>query len=182
MTGHDPGGLVRRRLPPDITTSAQYAGDNDCYRLRLTRRWGDGDAVLVIMMNPSTATEDVDDPTVAKVTTMARHWSGGRFGKLLVGNVFAYRATDQAELMRVPDPIGPGNNDALIAMASRAQMVVMAYGTPKAKALRQRGPAVADMLLARGHRLFALQLSKQGIPWHPLYLPNITTPTLWKEP
>lgn len=104
------------------------------------------------------------------------------FGTLLVGNVFAYRATDQAELAKVEDPIGPDNDTHLLAMASEAGLVVFAYGTPKVVRLRQRGPAVARMLLAAGIQPHALRIGAAGDPWHPLFLPDATDPVVFHVP
>jgi hypothetical protein len=78
------------------------------------------------MMNPSMAEICVDDPTVAKVTRMARYWCCGMFGTLLVGNCFAYRAADQDFLAAVTDPIGPDNDAHLLAMAGETDLVVIA--------------------------------------------------------
>jgi hypothetical protein len=181
---HNPGGKVMLPLAPDVTGGAVFGGPNDCFRYGLHRTWdARAGVVLVIMMNPSTANPMFDDPTIAKVTRMARRWKGGIFGTLLVGNMFAYRATDQAELGRVADPIGPDNDARLIEMArmtGSARLVVFAYGAPKVKALRARGKAVARILIdAEGVWPCALRVGKAGHPWHPLYLPDSTQPEPW---
>ena len=56
------------------------------YRYRLTRRWGDGGAVAFVMLNPSTADAEKDDPTIRRCIGFAREW---RFGRLIVVNLFA---------------------------------------------------------------------------------------------
>lgn len=175
---HDPGGRRMIALPPFVLTSAVFGGPGDCYRYRLSRTWGPGPACLLVMMNPSTADHRHDDPTVAKVRRMAAAWG---FGTLLVGNVHAYRCTDQARLAEAADPCGPDNDAHLLGMAAEAAMIVMAYGTPKIAALQARGPAVARMLTEAGHTLHALRLSAAGVPWHPLYLPDSTRPAVWME-
>ena len=131
------------------------------------------------MMNPSTAGERTNDPTVAKVTKMAARWRDGAFGAPYVGNVFADRATDQSALGKVTDPIGPENDRYLVAMAAVAKLVVFAYGQPKVARLRSRGPAAARMLLANGAQPHALRVGAAGHPWHPLYLPDDTVPVPW---
>ncbi|MBX9594697.1 MAG: DUF1643 domain-containing protein, partial [Roseomonas sp.] len=159
---------------------AVFGGPGDCYRYLLGREWDAAKpTVLFDMMNPSTARADVDDATIAKVTKFARRWD---FGRLLIGNVHAYRCTDQARLAETPDPVGPENDAHLLAMAAEAKLIIMAYGTPKIAALRARGPAVARMLEAAGHRLHALRVSTAGVPWHPLYLPDDTHPAPWTAP
>lgn len=158
-------------------TTAVFGGPRDCYRYSLARDWDRAlPAVLFVMMNPSTADAFADDATIAKVTKFARRWG---FGRLLIGNVHAYRCTDQARLVETPDPIGPDNDGHLLAMAAEASRIVMAYGTPKIVALRARGPAVARMLIAAGHKLHALRVSVAGVPWHPLCLPDDTEPHPW---
>jgi hypothetical protein len=176
---HNPGGKVMIPLKPDVIGWATFGGPNDCYRYCLARSWpSDKGTVLVIMMNPSTANPLFDDPTIAKVTRMARRWHGGVFGYLLVGNVFAYRATQQAELDRVPAPVGPDNDGHLIAMAHRADLVVFAYGAPKTKTLQRHGPAVVHMLRSAGIKPHVLRMGALA-PWHPLYLPDSTEPQPW---
>lgn len=167
-------------LSAGVRGSAVFGGAGGCYRYRLGREWDSSlPAVLFVMMNPSTASAFADDATIAKVTKFARRWS---FGRLLIGNVHAYRCTDQARLAETPDPVGPENDAHLLAMAGEASRIVMAYGTPKLVALRARGPAVARRLIAAGHALYALRVSAAGVPWHPLYLPDDTQPVAWSPP
>ena len=99
------------------------------------------------MMNPSTADPSADDPTVAKCRRFAVKWG---YGGMYVGNTFAYRATDQSRLAQIPDPIGPDNDRHLLAMAADSALVVFAYGQPKHRTLRARGPAVARLLQDQG--------------------------------
>lgn len=179
-TVHDPGGKVRLPLAPTITASAIFGGDRDQYRYRLTRAWAPDAArrmVLFVMMNPSTADASVDDPTVAKCGRYARAWG---YGGLMVCNVFAYRATDQRELAKVADPIGPDNDKWLKVSASAAEKIVMAYGTPREPRLRERGVVVARTLSLMGFALHVLALSQGGIPMHPLYLRGDLQPQPWE--
>jgi hypothetical protein len=135
------------------------------------------DSVLFVMMNPSTADPFVDDPTVAKCQRYARAWG---YGTLLVGNTFAYRATNQKQLLQVADPVGPLNDEWLLKMAAQAGIIVLAYGKPHDK-LRQRGRDVAGVLRREGYKLHMLKLCKDGTPSHPLYLRGTLTPTLFGE-
>ena len=175
---HDPGGKVRQKLASDVVTTALFGGTNNEFRYRLSRRWGTGAHILFIMMNPSTADLEVDDPTVAKCGRLARRWG---YAGLMVGNTFAYRATEQSRLAEVPDPVGPDNDHHLVEMALDAAMTVFAYGTPKHPALRARGPDVVRMIRAAGGQSYVLKLSKQGIPYHPLYLSESLEPFLWLD-
>ena len=151
------------------------------YRYSLSRPLPGGDhgPVLFIMLNPSTADETEDDPTIRRCLGFARAW--GR-EKLLVGNLFALRATDPRELSRASQPIGEDfagerNNEWLIAMAEDVDLVIAAWGVHGA--LFERGRKVREMLAVRGVQLHHLGLTKAGHPRHPLYLRGDTQPVGW---
>ncbi len=181
VPAHNPNGKVRLRPLADVQCGAVF-GRPDCYRYRLWRSWAAGKTALVVMMNPSTADAHANDPTVFKVVKMARRWLHGAVGTLLVGNVFAYRTTDQATLGAVEDPVGPDNDAHLLDMARSADLVVFAYGKPKIARLRARGPAVARTMIEAGIEPHVLRLSRSGVPWHPLYLPDDIQPVRWQPP
>ncbi|WP_018979735.1 DUF1643 domain-containing protein [Saccharibacter floricola] len=172
---HHVGSSTPLRLADDIVSTAIYDGPQDCYRYSLKRVWdATRPLIMWVMMNPSVATEVGDDRTVAKCQRYARAWG---YGGIYVGNSFAYRCTDQKRLLEIPDPIGPQNDASLLEMAADAHTIVLAYGTPQAKALRSRGTAVAQLLSQAGHEITALRLSRKGgRPEHPLYLPASLTP------
>ena len=175
--GHDPGGKVSLPLPAGMRGSAVFGGANDEYRYELTRLWDVSlPAMMLVMMNPSTADVNYNDPTVAKGCRYAQAWG---YGRLLVGNVFAYRSTSPEGLMQVEDPVGPENDWRLLGMASRAHLIVFAYGQPH-RSLRDRGPKVAAAFREAGHDLHVLRLAKNGVPWHPLYLPGDAKPLRWE--
>jgi hypothetical protein len=176
---HNPGGKIRLVVPAHIQSTAVFGGPADCYRYQLIRTW---DAArphaMFVMMNPSTADPLVDDPTVAKCGRLARAWN---YGGIHIGNTFAYRATDQIRLTEIPDPIGPDNDRHLIEMAKSAGIVIFAYGQPRHPALRPRGLALARLMIERaGITPHILRLSKNGTPWHPLYLPESLKPIPWE--
>lgn len=181
FAAHDPGGKRSFPLPYGVVGDATYGGPDDCYRYlaeylkmpsgRTTLR-----TLMVVGMNPSTATELVFDPTVAKLWRLAQRWG---FDRLIMTNTYAYRATHQMRLLEVENPIGPDNDWYLYNGALRASLLLMAYGTPHHRSLHDRGPAVAEMLRARGHKLHVLKLSKDGRPYHPLYLPDSLVPVPW---
>ena len=171
---HHVGDSRPLRLSEDVISTAHYDGPGDCYRYTLKRVWDETKPMVMwLMMNPSVATELGDDRTVAKCQRYARAWG---YGGIFVGNSFAYRCTDQKRLLEVDDPIGPDNDRHLLEMAKAADLVVLAYGAPQAKALRPRGTAVARMLAHHGVKVTALRLSKTGRPEHTLYLPGVLTP------
>lgn len=170
---HDPGGKVRLPLSADVQSWAEFGGKIQEYRYALRRVWDDSlRSVLFVLMNPSTADPFVDDPTVAKCQRYARAWG---YGTLWVGNTFAYRATNQKQLLQVADPVGPSNDEWLLKMAAQAGMIVLAYGKPH-KNLRQRGSDVTKLLRSAGHELHVLKLCNDGTPSHPLYLRGTLKP------
>jgi hypothetical protein len=126
------------------------------------------------MLNPSTADEHADDPTIARCRRIAAQVG---HANLLVWNLFAFRATAPADLKRAAEPVGQ-HNDAAIAMAhTLSRRTVLAWGN-HACHLR-RGEQVlaglpADMPVA------ALGLTKQGQPRHPLYLAATVRPRRWR--
>ncbi len=175
MQDHDPGGRIRLKFATDVVSVAQFS---DCrrYRFALSRTWDAGlQSVLFVMMNPSTADEQVNDPTVARCMGFAQSWG---YGRLLVGNVCAYRATDKTVLLGVADPVGPGNIAGIVAMAREADATVIAHGQLP-KGLQVHAEAVCAALRDAGIGLNILRLSTHGVPVHPLYLPKDLRPVSW---
>lgn len=133
------------------------------WRYALERRWGSGPFCLFVMLNPSTADESEDDPTIRRCIGFARSWG---YGGLLVGNLYALRATNPAELAKAEDPVGPDNMTWLGTLAVRSSLVVAAWGAhPMAKKQAQE-------LIGWGHlgNFTVLGLTKSGHPRHPLYM------------
>lgn len=141
------------------------------WRYRLERRWGAGLVAAFILLNPSTADETKDDPTIRRCIGFAKAWG---YGGLVLGNLFAFRSTDPAGLRLTSDPIGPGNDEALRAIGAAADRVVCGWGSHGA--LTGRGAAVTDFLRSAGVPLFALAMTAGGQPGHPLYLPAAAKP------
>ncbi len=127
------------------------------------------------MLNPSTADETENDPTVRRCIGFAQEW---KCGSLEVVNIFAYRSTDPKKLEKVPDPVGPDNDNSILKAAHRADIVVAAWGTWGR--VQDRGEAVRRLL--ESCDVHHLGLTKAGYPKHPLYLRADTKPILWKLP
>ncbi|NBZ89550.1 DUF1643 domain-containing protein [Stagnihabitans tardus] len=166
--------ITRRHLKGDAESVAVYS-DCEAYRYRLERVWAPGPRVLFVMLNPSTATEVQNDPTVERCERRARALG---FGSFAVGNIFAYRATDPKVMRAQADPIGPENDRAILEMAAQADRIVAAWGTHGAHL--GRGAAVENLLRGQGHALYHLGLSIAGIPKHPLYIAYERQPELWE--
>jgi hypothetical protein len=172
MTAHDPGGRSKPKWPADSKVTATWSPCKR-YRYTLSEIWNpDLPVIMWLLMNPSVASLEHADPTLIRTGQFARAWG---YGGQLVGNVHSYRATDKQRLLEIDDPVGPGNDAALVRMAKRAGIVMLAYGQPP-KPLRPRSLEVVTMLHKAGADLHHLRLSKDGSPYHPLYLPGDLTP------
>jgi hypothetical protein len=125
---------------------------------------------MFIGLNPSTADETQDDPTIRRCIGFARAWG---FDGLCMANLFAYRATEPADMKNAVDPIGCENDSALSSWAHDAGVVVAAWGAHGT----YKGRDQSVRLLVPG--LHYLRLTKDGHPGHPLYLPASLRPVAW---
>ncbi|WGH79802.1 DUF1643 domain-containing protein [Jannaschia ovalis] len=168
--------ITREFTKGDAPSTATYSAD-ERYRYDLIRTWdGAGERINFVMLNPSTATELANDPTVERCERRARALGYGAFR---VTNIFAYRATDPRDMRACPDPVGGSANDAAIRAAAHwADAVVCAWGVHGAHL--DRGPAVERLLRATGRPLSMLGLSKDGHPKHPLYIGYAVRPQPWE--
>lgn len=153
------------------------------YRYTLTRAWDGAVAghavaghVLWVLLNPSTATAEVDDPTIRRCIGFSRRWG---YSGLVVCNLFALRCTDPRLLYEHADPVGPENDTHILAEATRAKLVVCAWGAHGA--LRDRGKKVCAMLRAKSAISTPLifKMTKGGQPVHPLYQRNDARLSVW---
>lgn len=137
------------------------------YRYALWRRWGSGRYAMFIGLNPSTADEKLDDPTIRRCRAFAMSWG---FDALCMTNLFAYRATEPSDMLAQDDPVGVENDAYLQRLAEDAGVVVAAWGNHGTHL--ERNKAVMAMI----PRLHALALTRDGHPGHPLYLPAHLSP------
>lgn len=140
------------------------------YRYILWRTW---DATLprvgFVLLNPSTATEHVLDPTLTRCQNFAKRWGAGG---MVVANIFALRSTDPAGLKRVDDPVGPDNDAAIAAVLACCGRVVAGWGNHGKLKLRQdRIDEIVRSLPAESQRqVVCFAVTKSGAPKHPLYV------------
>jgi hypothetical protein len=167
--------ITRTHQKGDAASTAVYS-DDERYRYLLTRIWAPGPKALFIMLNPSTATEFQNDPTVERCERRARALG---FGAFRVTNIFAFRATDPRVMRAKADPIGPDNDTAILASLDWADQVICAWGSHGAHL--SRGPAITAKLRATGKPLFHLGLTQAGAPKHPLYIGYTVQPMLWDQ-
>ena len=167
--------LVTRRHRGDGRDSEAIYSPCLRYRYALTRTWDTGaPRLLYVMLNPSTATEAANDPTIERCERRARALGYGAFR---VANLFALRETDPARLRRAARPVGPENDAQLAEAAAWSDAILCAWGVYGAH--RSRNEAVSAILRASGKSLLALGLSKAGHPRHPLYVSYEIRPDPW---
>jgi hypothetical protein len=142
------------------------------YRYTLWRRWNNNGYAMFIGLNPSTADETVNDPTIRRCIAYARDWG---YGALCMTNLFAFRATHPATLGSIDDPVGPDNDTHLLEAASGARIIVACWGVNGI--YKDRNHIVSTLLSS--HDMYVLRLTKNGHPAHPLYLPTTLTPKFW---
>lgn len=147
------------------------------YRYSLWRDIGEGPAGAFVMLNPSTADAEKDDPTIRRCIGFARRWG---WGGLHVLNAFAFRSTDPRALHAQVDPVGPENDATIVRIASEVAAsggrIIAAWGEHgfflyRDNAMRRLLRPIADV--------WALRISKTGQPCHPLYLPADSEPVLY---
>jgi hypothetical protein len=136
------------------------------YRYGLWRVWDESQPYcLFLMLNPSAADDIDNDPTVARCQRRAAAMG---YGGLHVANLFAWRSTDPRVLATLPDPVGPDNDEAIVAVAKAAGIVICGWG--KDRAVHGRDSQVLTLLRNAGVQPYALQFNKDGSPKHPLYV------------
>lgn len=141
------------------------------YRYALTRDWGPGIRMVLFMLNPSTADALHDDPTIRRCVRFAqREGCGG----LVVVNVYGLRSPKPDLLATHPDPYGPDNAAVVQAIlsASTGHLVVAAWGSNSHLARSGHLKTVAGWIARADVELMCLEVTSQGHPGHPLYLPN----------
>jgi hypothetical protein len=141
---------------------------SDCgrYRYLLRRTW---DArrprALFVMLNPSTADADDDDPTIRSCIRLSRALSYGSFE---VVNLFAFRATEPDDLAKAHDPVGSKNDASIERAIARCDLHVCAWGAhPIAE---RRASTVRQLIRSYRPAVFCLGKTKAGAPKHPLYI------------
>lgn len=148
------------------------------FRYALWRTWGENcQRVAFIGLNPSTANETEDDPTIRRCIGFAKAWG---FGGLVMLNAYAFRTTSPKVLVRMRavgvDVVGPKNREVLGYYRSQCQQIIACWGA-HCSHFRE-----SQIKVDIGHRMDCLGTTKAGRPKHPLYLPDGAKPELWWSP
>jgi hypothetical protein len=154
------------------------------HRYTLHRSWlGNGGVVNFIMLNPSTATEEFDDPTIRRCVGFSKRWG---FSGLVVTNLFAYRATQPKDLKQLLAQnggfrmaVGEDNASHLDREARMAHLVVCAWGDNVDSMPKWIGNRDLDIISSLRYRdLHCIRLTKKGNPAHPVREPYTENPIL----
>ncbi len=169
--------------PPRMIRSADIS---ECGRYRWSLRrswqiWERGEHVqgmgvcCFVMLNPSTADGEQDDPTIRRCIGFCRSWG---YDILSVRNLFAWRATDPRELFNTNTATGGHRGDTELLAAATADMLVVAWG---AGVPFGRDEQALELFKTHfpGVPLYCLGTTKHGHPRHPLYVRAVTLPTLF---
>ena len=157
-----------------VVTSDSGAQFSPCRRWRylLWRRWDAARPVAnFLMLNPSTADEWKLDPSCTRARLYAERWG---YGALIVTNLFGWRATDPDQMKAVRDPVGRGNDRAILRAARESAIVVCAWGNHGAHL--ERSTEIRKLLAKAKIRPRVLRMNAGGEPAHPLYLPSRLKP------
>lgn len=127
----------------------------------------DAPPIAFLLLNPSTADERQDDPTIRRCRGYAADWG---YGEVIILNAFAFRATDPKVMRAQVDPVGP-DNDRVIKETAEAIFGAggrLVCGWGNHGAFLDRGATVRALL--QPYPAHAFPLTGAGEPGHPLYL------------
>lgn len=148
-----------------IKSLAVFSDDRK-YRYSLSRVWDNHEKLVVFcMLNPSTADEIKNDPTIERCQRRAMLWG---YGGLVVVNLFALRSTDPKALYKAEDPYGPENMRIVLETSKIADMVICGWG--KHGSIDNHGNFMLMRMRNHGIVPHALKINKDGSPAHPLYI------------
>lgn len=176
---------VNSLSPNSATCLTRYLMENDAliskcgsYRYWLTRRCGnlfaDKGLALFVMLNPSTADAQNNDPTIRRCINFADIWG---FKNMAVANLYAYRATKPKDLWKAEDPIGPRNDYWLKSLTRHCSQIICAWGV---NAQSQRIVDFKALMASSESRMWCLGTTKNGSPRHPLYVKANTPLIEWE--
>ncbi|MEE3035291.1 MAG: DUF1643 domain-containing protein [Bacteroidota bacterium] len=139
--------------------------DDRKHRYLLSRIWNqNNENILFIMLNPSSADEDLDDRTTKKIIRFSKKWG---FGGLYICNLYTYRTSSPKKLFSLAKNKRGSNKDEIKKHAKKCSKVVYAWGN------KEKVPSwLNEMVLNPTY----IELSKEGVPKHPLYLKSNLRP------
>jgi hypothetical protein len=179
---HDTGCKRLLKVPLNWHVELSFSGPNYCYRDKLTQIWNSipkrPRLLMWLLQNPSGAGTQryITDATVSKCARIAKRLG---YDGIIIVNVCAYRATNNKELLKVADPVGPLNHATILEMAARADRIIVAHGKLPGR-LQVHADTAVKLLRDAGYELYALEIGKSG-PKHPLFLSEALQPIPYPE-
>lgn len=168
------GAMIERHAEREGERSVALYSSCERYRYGLSRTWDAAlPSVLFIMLNPSTADELRNDPTIERCQRRAAALG---CGSLRIANLFAWRATKPDDLRKAKDPVGPENETVLHDWSAASDMIIAAWGVHGA--LLGQAQRFAPLLEGDVRHL---GLTKAGHPRHPLYVSYDVRPKEWPK-
>ncbi len=144
------------------------------YRYLLWREWdSERKTVAFIMLNPSRADAEVNDPTITRCIKFALAWG---YGRLEVVNLFAYRTPHPSLLKQAAEPIGKDNDRFILETAQRSDRLILAWGN---HGTWQQQDLYVLQLLKNYTHLYCFGITRKGCPRHPLYLRSTSKPQIY---
>ena len=154
-----------------MQSGAVITGD---YRYLLWREWNsESKTVTFIMLNPSRADAEINDPTITRCINFALSWG---YGRLEVVNLFAYRTSKPSLLKQAAEPIGKDNDRHIVESVAKSDRTILAWGN---HGTWQKQDLYVLQLLKSYEHLYSLGITKIGCPRHPLYLRSSTEPVIY---
>lgn len=144
-----------------IDSNAIFSEDRK-HRYVLIRKWDlNKPSLMIISLNPSTADEEINDPTIRRCIGFAKQWG---FGKLFVTNLFSFRTTFPKDLFNCENPVRDKNDYWIEKLSREVDKVVLAYGNHGK--FKNRHNEILKII----NNPHCIKKSKAGMPMHPLYL------------
>lgn len=155
-----------------------YISDDLLYRYELYRNWdASKEMVFFIMLNPSKADAESDDPTIRRCIGFAKSWG---YGSICVGNLFPFRTTDPKTLLKCENPFGERNIKHLKYMSQISSMTICAWGNKAIvdNILKTNKCSIGDLIggIEGAEDLHCIAVSKDNVPKCPLYLKSDLLP------
>ena len=156
-----------------IDRKCEFSPDR-LHRYTLWREWDMFNRerfVQFVGLNPSTADEVQNDPTIRRCMDFAQSWG---YGAMCMTNLFAFRATLPQVMKDYADPVGPDNLEWILRVAKEASLIVAAWGLDGE--FKHQGRKVSAMLGLEDIKVHCIAFTKSGFPKHPLYIPGSEQP------
>lgn len=168
---------TKRELQLNLFPVYKSAKFSECrkYRYSLRRTWDrEKGFCLFICLNPSTADETTDDPTIRRCIDFAKR---GGYGGICMVNLFALRATHPRDMLNHANPIGSDNDKHITELSGKAGGIVVAWGAHGSHMYRDK----EVLSILTNYTVHCLKTTKGGHPGHPLYIPANTKPKIFRE-